>query len=124
MAKLRNLFRDKIYTHRVKIFHTSFSEALGNCFCGNNCGNGVSIAHRFAHGHNIWHYIISLKLKGPPVFTNSSESNLDLIGNAHSSSGTNMFKYLAEIVAWGYYLTTAALQALCDVSANAFAAFL
>lgn len=48
--------------------------------------DGMSITHRFANGHDVRNEIVSIKLEGPHVAAHATEANLNLVGDADTTS--------------------------------------
>lgn len=71
--------------YRVEIFDTSPGKAISNSFGGDNSSNRMTITHRFSHRNNIRNHIISLQLKSPPMFSNSSKTDLYFIGYTNTT---------------------------------------
>lgn len=107
---------DRVSTIRVEIFHSSVGETFRDFGCSDNSGNGVAIAHRFAHSNDVGHDV--LRLKRPHVSADTAESDLDFIRYAHTVSFANMLEYSFEVAIRRNNLTSTALKTFRDKCTN------
>lgn len=69
--------------YRIKIFDSGVGEAFRYLRSGNDGCYGVSVAHRFAHGHDVGHDVLGLER--PHVTAHSAETHLHLISYANTA---------------------------------------
>lgn len=63
----------------VEVIHPRWHEGLRHLFGRHNAGHGVTVPDGLPHGDDVGHEVLSLKLEGPEVGANATETHLDLI---------------------------------------------
>lgn len=112
---------DGVATKSIKVGNPCFLEAVGNVSRRNHRRNGESVTHGFSERDNVGHNVLSLQLKRPPVSTDSTKADLDLVGNANAARIPDMLVNFPEVIWRRDDLSSTTLQALSDEAAWFFA---
>lgn len=72
-------------SHRVEILNAGRVKATGHGFGRNDGGHRMSVAHGFADGYDVRHYVRPVQLECPIVRARSAETHLDLVRDAHAA---------------------------------------
>lgn len=75
-----------LYSHRIEVLHSVGCKSSSYLCSGCYACQGMPIAHRFAHGHNVWAEIVSLKLKSPEMMSHTPKTCLHFICHKHATS--------------------------------------
>lgn len=74
-----NSFEAGWFSYCVEVLHAIGCEGTSYLLGSGHTGKWVTIAHRFAHSHNVRAKIFTLKLKSPEMTPNATKASLNLI---------------------------------------------
>lgn len=113
---ISNLRQQTIIIHCIKIFHAGSTKTLRNLLRGDDSRDRMPVSHGFAHCHDIGHDVVHLET--PPVFSDTPEPDLHLIGYAHATGRPHVLVHALEIAFRRYHLTPTTEHTLGDERAN------
>ena len=106
-------------SHRVEVLHPGVGKAVCYLLRGDHGSHRVPVAHGFTHGDDVGHHVV--QLEAPPLFSQSSETHLDLVGDANSSGLANVVVDVLQVVLGRDDLSSAAQKTLGDEGTDSFA---
>lgn len=74
------------HSYRIKVLHSVGCESFSYLCCSCHTRQGMSIAHRLAHGHYVRTKITPLQLKSPEMTSHTPKAGLHLVCDKQSAS--------------------------------------
>ena len=79
----------------------------------------MSIAHGLADGDNVGHDVLAVELEGPHVATDTTEADLNLVGNAEAICGAHVSEKLGAslkfLMVMAFDIVSRCLMAQIDI---------